>query len=136
VRVVLDTNVLVSAVLTAQGTCARIVDMIADGVLDLYADDRILAEYDSVLHRPELRIAPEDAGVILDLIRSITDTVAAIPLPVQLPDPDDAAFLEVAAASGSILITGNTRHFPTNARTGVSVMTPAEFLELLRGSRS
>jgi len=116
--------------------CARIVDMIADGALDLYADDRILAEYDSVLHRPELRIAPEDAGVILDLIRSITDTVAAIPLPVQLPDPDDAAFLEVAAASGSILITGNTRHFPTNARTGVSVMTPAEFLELLRGSRS
>jgi putative PIN family toxin of toxin-antitoxin system len=136
VRVVLDTNVLVSAVLTAHGTCARIVDMIADGALDLYADDRILAEYDSVLHRPELRIAPEDAGVILDLIRSITDTVAAIPLPVQLPDPDDAAFLEVAAASGSILITGNTRHFPTNARTGVSVMTPAEFLELLRGSRS
>ena len=135
-RVVPDTNDLVSAVLSAHGTCARIVDMIADGVLDLYADDRILAEYDSVLHRPELRIAPEDAGVILDLIRSITDTVAAIPLPVQLPDPDDAAFLEVAAASGSILITGNTRHFPTNARTGVSVMTPAEFLELLRGSRS
>jgi putative PIN family toxin of toxin-antitoxin system len=133
---VLDTNDLVSAVLSAHGTCARIVDMIADGALDLYADDRILAEYDSVLHRPELRIAPEDAGVILDLIRSITDTVAAIPLPVQLPDPDDAAFLEVAAASGSILITGNTRHFPTNARTGVSVMTPAEFLELLRGSRS
>jgi putative PIN family toxin of toxin-antitoxin system len=136
VRVVPDTNDLVSAVLSAHGTCARIVDMIADGALDLYADDRILAEYDSVLHRPELRIAPEDAGVILDLIRSITDTVAAIPLPVQLPDPDDAAFLEVAAASGSILITGNTRHFPTNARTGVSVMTPAEFLELLRGSRS
>ncbi len=135
-RVVPDTNDLVSAVLSAHGTCARIVDMIADGALDLYADDRILAEYDSVLHRPELRIAPEDAGVILDLIRSITDTVAAIPLPVQLPDPDDAAFLEVAAASGSILITGNTRHFPTNARTGVSVMTPAEFLELLRGSRS
>jgi len=133
---VLDTNDLVSAVLSAHGTCARIVDMIADGALDLYADDRILAEYDSVLHRPELRIAPEDAGVILDLIRSITDTVAAIPLPVQLPDPDDAAFLEVAAASGSILITGNTRHFPTNARTGVSVMTPAEFLELLRSSGS
>jgi putative PIN family toxin of toxin-antitoxin system len=136
VRVVLDTNVLVSAVLTAQGTCARIVDMIADGALDLYADDRILAEYDSVLHRPELRIAPEDTGVILDLIRSITDTMAAIPLPVQLPDPDDAAFLEVAAASGSILITGNARHYPKNSHAGVSIMSPSEFLELLRGSSS
>jgi putative PIN family toxin of toxin-antitoxin system len=133
---VLDTNVLVSAVLTAQGTCARIVDMIADGALDLYADDRILAEYDSVLHRPELRIAPEDTGVILDLIRSITDTMAAIPLPVQLPDPDDAAFLEVAAASGSILITGNARHYPKNSHAGVSIMSPSEFLELLRGSSS
>jgi putative PIN family toxin of toxin-antitoxin system len=136
VGVVLDTNVLVSAVLTAQGTCARIVDMIADGALDLYADDRILAEYDSVLHRPELRIAPEDTGVILDLIRSITDTMAAIPLPVQLPDPDDAAFLEVAAASGSILITGNARHYPKNSHAGVSIMSPSEFLELLRGSSS
>ena len=132
----LDTNVLVSAVLSAHGTCARIVDMIADGALDLYADDRILAEYDSVLHRPELRIAPEDAGVILDLIRSITDTMAAIPLPVQLPDPDDAAFLEVAAASGSILITGNARHYPKNSHAGVSIMCPSEFLELLRGSSS
>jgi predicted nucleic acid-binding protein len=110
--------------------------MIADGALDLYADDRILAEYDSVLHRPELRIAPEDNGVILDLIRSITDTVAAIPLPVQLPDPDDAAFLEVAAASGSILITGNARHYPKNSHAGVSIMSPSEFLELLRGSSS
>ena len=132
----LDTNVLVSAVLTAHGTCARIVDMAADGAFDLYADDRILAEYDGVLHCPELRIAPEDTGVILELIRSIADTVAAIPLPLQLPDPDDEAFLEVAAASGSILITGNTRHFPKNSRAEVSVMTPGEILELLRGSGS
>ena len=132
----LDTNVLVSAVLTAHGTCARIVDMAADGAFDLYADDRILAEYDGVLHRTELRIAPEDTGVILELIRSITDTVAAIPLPLQLPDPDDEAFLEVAAASGSILITGNTRHFPKNSRAEVSVTAPGEILELLRGSGS
>ena len=132
----LDTNVLVSAVLTAHGTCARIVDMAADGAFDLYTDDRILAEYDGVLHRPELRIAPEDTGVILELIRSIADTVAAIPLPLQLPDPDDEAFLEVAAASGSILITGNTRHFPKNSRAEVSVTAPGEILELLRGSGS
>jgi predicted nucleic acid-binding protein len=110
--------------------------MVADGAFELYADDRILAEYDSVLHRPELRIASEDAAVILELIRSVADTVAAIPLPIQLPDPDDAAFLEVAAASGSILITGNTRHYPKNSRAGVSVMTPGEVLELLRSSGS
>jgi len=55
---------------------------------------------------------------------------------VELPDPDDAAFLEVAAASGSILITGNTRHYPKSSQAEVPVMTPSEFLELLCGSRS
>lgn len=134
-RVVLDTNVVISAVLTAHGTCARIIDMLGDGAFDLYADDRILAEYDSVLHRPELRIIPEDAAVILELIRTIADPAAATPLPAQLPDPDDAPFLEVAAATDSILVTGNARHYPKKFRGGVSVLTPAEFLEVVRTAR-
>ena len=134
-RVVLDTNVVVSAVMTAHGPCARIIDLLADGVFELFADDRILAEYDSVLHRPQLRIVAEDAAVLLELIRSIADPVAAVPLPVQLPDPDDAPFLEVAAASESLLVTGNARHYPRSSRTGVSVLTPREFLERIRRSR-
>lgn len=134
-RVVLDTNVVVSAVMTAHGTCARIVDMLADGVFDLYADDRILAEYDSVFHRPQLRILPEDAAVVLELIRSVADPVAAVPLPVQLPDPKDAPFLEEAASSGSILVTGNARHYPRSSRAGVPVLTPKEFLEFIRSSQ-
>ena len=60
---------------------------------------------------------------------------AAVPLPVRLPDPDDAPFLEVAAATESILVTGNSRHFPKKAREGVVVLSPAELLELLRQSR-
>jgi putative PIN family toxin of toxin-antitoxin system len=135
VRVVLDTNVLVSAVLTAHGTCARIVDLLAEGALELHVDDRILAAYTSVLQRPELRIVPEDATVLLELIRSIADSVAGRPLPVHLPDPEDETFLEVAAASASVLITGNTRHYPKSLRAGVTVLTPGEFLEVLRRSQ-
>jgi hypothetical protein len=56
VKVVLDTNVLVSAVLTAHGTCARIIDLLVDGTFSLLADDRILAEYTDVLQRPELHL--------------------------------------------------------------------------------
>ena len=134
-RVVLDTNVVVSAAITAHGTCARIMDMLADGVFDLYADDLILAEYDSVVRRPQLRILPDDAAVVLELIRSVADSVAAVPLPVQLPDPNDARFLEVAAASNSILVTGNARHYPRSSRAGISVLTLQEFLELIRCSR-
>lgn len=134
-RVVLDTNVVVSAIMTAHGTCAQIIDLLADDAFELYADDRILAEYDSVLQRPQLRIVPEDAAVLLELIRSITDPVAAAPLPVQLPDPGDAPFLEVAAASQSLLVTGNARHYPRSCREGVTVLTPMELLELIRRSR-
>ena len=134
-RVVLDTNVVVSAIMTAHGTCAQIIDLLADDAFELYADDRILAEYDSVLQRPQLRIVPEDAAVLLELIRSIADPVAAAPLPVRLPDPGDAPFLEVAAASESLLVTGSARHYPKSSRAGVTVLTPMELLERIRRSR-
>lgn len=131
-RAVLDTNVVVSAALTAHGTCAQILDLLADGAFALCADDRILDEYDTVLCRPELRIVPRDAAVVLELIRSTADIVPGYPLPVGVPDPDDVPFLEVAASAHAILVTGNLRHYPSEARAGVTVVTPAEFLGLLR----
>jgi len=133
-RLVLDTNVLVSAVLTAHGACARIVDLVTDGGLDLSVDDRILAEYTEVLQRPELRIVRRDAAILLELIRSVAHPVAGDPLPVRLPDPNDETSLEVAAASDAILVTRNLRHYPKSSRGHVKVLTPAELLEVLRRS--
>ena len=52
-----------------------------------------------------------------------------------LPDPDDAPFLAVAAASASVLVTGNLRHFPTRSRRDVVVLTPREFIENLKLSK-
>jgi uncharacterized protein len=49
-----------------------------------------------------------------------------------LPDRDDEPFLAVAAATGSILVTGNVRHFPARARHGVRVQTPRELVDSLR----
>jgi len=132
VRAVLDTNVLVSAMLTARGACARVVDLLVAGAFELCADDRILDEYETVLRRPEFGIAPEDVEAVMDLIRHVALPVAAPPLPVQLPDPDDLPFLEVAAAAGAVLVTGNRRHFPKRRCKGVSVASPREFLDVLR----
>jgi putative PIN family toxin of toxin-antitoxin system len=131
---VLDTNVVVSAVLTSHGTCARILEMLADGVFGLCTDDRILAEYEDVLHRPGLRIVPEDAALVLDLIRSVAHPASVIPLALRLPDAKDAPFLEVAAAADAILVTGNTRHFPQSSRAGITVLTPREFIDIVRRS--
>lgn len=130
-NVVLDTNVIVSALLTAHGDCARIGDMLGGGAFDLCADDRILSEYDSVLRRTELCIAPADAEIMMELIRQVVLPIAALPLPVELPDPDDMPFLEVAAAAGAVLVTGNRRHFPRKACGAVRVLSPGELLELL-----
>ena len=133
-KVVLDTNVIVSAVLTAHGVCAQILDMLTDGVFGMYVGDRILAEYDSVLRRPRLHLVLDDAAEMMEWIRSVAEPVGAVPLPAELPDPDDMPFLEVAASTGAILVTGNTRHYPKRSRSGVTVLSPREFLELLRRS--
>ena len=132
-RVVLDTNVLVSAAMTLRGTCAQIVDLLADGAFDICVDDRILDEYEDVLHRPRLRIVPAEATLVLDLIRAVAHRVTAYPLPVTLPHPDDVPFLEVAASAGALLVTGNIRHFAGADALGVTVVSPRELLDLLRG---
>lgn len=131
-RVVFDTNVIVSAAMTPHGTCAQIVDLLGEGIFEICANGRILDEYDSVLRRPHLRIVPEDSDIVMELIRQIARPVAAIPLKVELPDPDDRPFLEVAAAAHALLVTGKTRHYPRHASAGVKVISPAEFLELIR----
>jgi uncharacterized protein len=133
-KVVLDTNVIVSAVLTAHGVCAQILDMLTEGVFGIYVDDRILAEYDSVVRRPRLHLVPDDAAEVMEWIRSVAESIGAVPLPAELPDPGDIPFLEVAASAGAILVTGNTRHYPKRSRVGVTVLSPREFLELLRRS--
>jgi len=133
-KIVLDTNVIVSAILTAQGVCAQILDMLTEGVFGIYVDDRILAEYDSVLRRPQLHLILDDAAEVMEWIRSVAEPVGAVPLAAELPDAGDMPFLEVAASAGTILVTGNTRHYPKRWRVGVTVLTPREFLELLRRS--
>lgn len=58
------------------------------------------------------------------------------PWPVALPDPDDEPFLAVAAATASVLVTGNLRHFPVATRQGIAVLTPREFVDRLRAGQT
>ncbi len=132
-RLVLDTNVLVAALLTPAGACGRLLDLILDGAAGVCLDPRILQEYEDVLRRPQL-FPPSDAvEVVLDFFRSTAESVAALPLGVRLPDPDDLPFLEVAATAEAVLVTDNLRHFPKKACKPVQVVTPQECIGLLRG---
>ena len=106
-RVVIDTNVLVSGLLSPFGPSARILDLVLLGELTPVFDDRILAEYREVLARREFGFDPEDVRQLLHFFEVEGERVTAPPLAVTLPDPDDLPFLETAVAAGAdALITG------------------------------
>lgn len=129
----LDTNVLVSGLLSPYGPPGEIVRLVSAGAVTLCLDARIFAEYDEVLARPRLGFDPDDVASLLDYIHFRSEVVASGPLECRLPDPDDEPFLEVAATcAADCLVTGNVAHFPVEARAGVPVFTPAQFMDKLR----
>lgn len=131
-RVVLDTNVLVSAMLSGAGAPAELLRLILQGEHTLLVDDRILAEYAEVTARPRFGFDAGERGALLDAIAVIAEPVVARPLPgVPLPDPDDRAFLEVAVTGrADALVTGNLRHYPARAVAKlVRVVAPRDVVQ-------
>src|SRR5438067_4164807 len=110
-RIVLDTNVLVSALLVQGSVPDQVLGTVLAGRSLLVVDGRIMREYRAVLARAEFGFAPdrvEDLLVLLDQ----SEWVIADPLRLDVPDETDLPFLEVAIAGGvDALVTGNTRHF-------------------------
>jgi putative PIN family toxin of toxin-antitoxin system len=133
VRIVLDTNVLVSALLSPFGPPARILGLALTGAISCCVDARILAEYDGVTHRPRLSIDPARADDLLEELQRSALSVASVPLPRPLPDADDDQFVEVGLAGGAwCLVTGNSAHFPEDRCLGLPVLSPAELVEIVR----
>ncbi len=97
-RLVVDTNVLVSGLLTAGNQPGRIVDFLRAGKVQLQVDERIVAEYAGVLSRPKFRkkISPFEKDLIMDFIKVDSEWHVCTMVAEGLPDPNDACFLEVA----------------------------------------
>jgi putative PIN family toxin of toxin-antitoxin system len=136
-NIVLDTNVLVAGLLSPYGPCGEIARMVSSGEITLSFDARILTEYEEVLKRPKFKFDKDKVSAFLDQIEHCGRTVAASPLHQSLPDIDDEPFLGVAiAAQVECLITGNRVHFPSELCHGVTILSPAEFLEFYRKRRT
>jgi putative PIN family toxin of toxin-antitoxin system len=134
VRLVLDTNVLVSGLLKRSGPPARILELILSGQAIPILQPDILDEYTRVLARPRLNISPIYARQMLRFLAVagewINPTVSEPDL-TDVPDLSDLPFAQAAISSGArILVTGNQRHFTYLAEHGVNVLSPAEFLSL------
>jgi len=135
IQAVVDTNVWVAGFLTSSGPPARIVDLVLTGVLVAIVSPAILREYEDVLLRREFGVPADEVRVALAYLKIPGAHVVHVD-PVDLPgvcaDSDDDHFLGAALAGGaSVLITGNTKHFPAGSWHGISITTPAAFLRTL-----
>jgi len=130
-RLVIDTNILVSATLKPDGLQRTVLALAMTRPARLYVTKAILAEYREVLARPEFKIRIGLRQQLLQLIKNHAQVVDPAGGLHVAKDPDDNKFLECAdAARADYLITGNQRHFPKFWKK-TKVITSREFINIV-----
>ncbi len=132
INIVLDTNVLVSALRSSQGASFRLLSMVEKGSFTLHLSTTLVAEYEAVLKRENRLLTTEEIDDIIDFIcsRAVLNKIFYLWRPV-LKDPGDDFILELAVKANAIIVTWNEADFINGAKLGVAVMTPRTFLEYL-----
>ena len=129
--VVIDTNVLVSAVLKSHSVPGSIVELAFDGPIIPILNEAIEKEYREVLSRPKFHLPEDLVEGIMSTFHKRAIYVDAEHLDVELPDPKDLVFYEVVMEErkeeDAYLVTGNIRHFPNKP----FIVTPREMLDII-----
>ena len=125
-KVTVDTNVIVSALMNVNGSPARILALILNGGLNILYDNRILFEYINVLSRKEFGFESEIINDLIEFIKKNGECINAGITKAKFSDETDKKFYEVyKSAEAHYLITGNIKHFPMEE----GIVTPKTFLE-------
>jgi putative PIN family toxin of toxin-antitoxin system len=131
IKVVLDTNVIVSAHLKPGGLERSVLNLALSEHIQLHMSADIFAEYEEVLHRSKLKIDTDLADESLQLIAEHAKMIRPTHRVSVSPDEADNRFLECAEeAQADYLVTGNKRHFPKRWKT-TYVVNARELLELI-----
>lgn len=135
IYVVIDTNVIVSALITKKNNAAttRVLELALMGEIVPLYDQDVLDEYLEVLTRKKFKLKEDSIQYI---IKTITingiDTLRTSFLE-DMPDEDDRVFYELSLSEpDSLLITGNSKHFPRTPR----VVSPSEFLRIIEDNNT
>ena len=129
IRIVLDTNVLVSAMLARHGNEALVLRMARSGIFLVCVSPAILDEYELVLRRPAFRLPPSSLDRLFAYLGSEALFVSPEAAVKASPDEPDNRFLECAeAANAEFLVTGNKRHSPKEWK-GTKVVNARELLQ-------
>ncbi len=134
-KVVLDTNVIVSALIVPVGKSAQILKHIND--LDLQTSEEILSEVERVLHYPRIQrryqLSDETIHTYLERLKAVS-TIVAVHSQVEavVRDPDDNKFLACAIDGGAeYLVSGDPDLTVLAEYQGIQIVTPAAFLDVL-----
>jgi len=132
IRAVIDTNVLVSAMISSAGNEALLLMAINQGLIAPCLSPEILEEYSEVLLRPRFGFPADEVDALLDLLRGRGSLYDSGPIARISPDPDDDKFVACAlAAKADFLVTGNKRHFPQIQLANARVVSAGELLEII-----
>jgi putative PIN family toxin of toxin-antitoxin system len=135
-KIVLDTNVLVSGLLHPLAPPGNLLRLIVGGMVPFVVEERTLQEYEEVVARQKFGIDQDRAATVIGQIRAIGEMVIPLPLNITLPDPDDLVFVEAAhSGHADAVVTGNKRHFPSSVIEPVVVLNTREALERIAAER-
>lgn len=129
---VIDTNVLVSALITHNPASAtsKVVRLLLEGKYTPLYDKDVIEEYQEVLHRPKFKLLPGVADALIAYIMENGIEVPRSAFPIPMPDEDDRVFYEISLSTkDSFLVTGNLKHYPQTP----NVVSPTEFLDKVIG---
>ena len=130
-RVVLDTNVVVSALLKPQGLEDQALRLALAGRLLLCVSPQVLAEYDRVLSSPKFKFQPEEVATALRQLEKSGSLFSPVrTLKISGHEPDNRFYECADAAQAALLITGNLKHFEKDYQT-TKIVNARELLDLL-----
>lgn len=128
---VIDTNVLVSAMLKWDSVPGNVMELAFGGSIVPILNESILAEYREVLSRPKFHLSEDIINDVIDTINENALYVDAEQLEIELPDPKDRVFYEVVMEErkeeDAYLVTGNIKHFPQKP----FIVTPRQMLDII-----
>ncbi len=125
----MDTNVLVAALKSSRGTSFRLLSMVGDKRITFNVSTPLVVEYEAILLREIVSMAPEDIESVIDYLSFISERHEIFYLwrPL-LRDPKDDHILELAVKAEAIIVTWNLKDFVPASTFGIEVMTPRDFL--------
>ena len=129
-KVVFDTNVVVSAALYEKSLPALLLSLGLEDKIRFFVSPALLNEYEAVLKRPRFKLGERQITELMDKInRKALIVTPAKRLKILKADEPDNRVLECAVkAKADFIITGNRRHFPFEEFKGSRIVTPREFI--------